>query len=939
MGEKEKYVEERPQGYRIKREALDDKFSGLVTLDRVWRLAEHGDSSILAKRAELRDLCLSYSLFKILRRRLSGYPVAEAGSAEALRFVLQGMGSVAVGRDRVFRVLVDELWFASDFYYSPIPLSTFGGWCAILDFLCSSLIVVGAVAVGLIYHNNKLLNSKEYYKIAITFSLLLALVLVEAWEIVAGVCSNWTKMALLGHYIICLGSLRRHPPPRHRVMGEPKAPSSALAIQSINIKSVIPFNLEFRPSNYSKWSELFSVLLRRFNLTKHVNGKGTATGDADWAANDSAVVSWIYGSVSDTVLGMIIKKDISARDLWVRVENLYRNNKKARILSLEVEFRSTRQGDLGVMDYCQRMKDIADSLTDLGHEIKDDVLVLAILNGLNDNFAMIKKIITTKDDDDFPDFLEARSLLLLDEAGDAKPANSATVFLSSTSGGSNTSSAPSAPAASRPPSKNSGKSGRYKGNKGGSNKNIGGVPGGPFFNPWTGTFQLWPGTPSPGPRPWMMPSPTPGILGRPPLPPPQANIATIPSQPSWDQAGTWTPVPPIISRLTLDLQTRTVIHRCNSSGSLYPVHTTVPAVTAFATSVANSTSTIWHRRLGHPGHDQNGRAERMIRSINNILRSIMFQAAAPPSYWAEALLAATSLINLLPTKTLHGRTPYFALLGKHPDYSGLRVFGCLCYPNLSATAHHKLAPRSAKCVLLGPPSNHKGYRCLDLATNRVITSRHLVPRPPHANVVSGKWVYRHKLKHDRSLDRYKARWVLRGFSQQEGIDFDQTFSPVIKPATIRVVLSLALAANWSVQQLDVKNAFLHGHLTETVYAQQPSGFVDSTKPDFVCRLNRSLYGLKQAPRAWFTRFTSFLKQIGFTASVSDPSLFIFKNGSDTAYLLLYVDDIILTTSSPSLTSRIVGSLRSEFSMTDMGDLHYFLGIAVTRSSNGFFLSQ
>ncbi|WVZ85267.1 hypothetical protein U9M48_032214 [Paspalum notatum var. saurae] len=215
----------------------------------------------------------------------------------------------------------------------------------------------------------------------------------------------------------------------------------------------------------------------------------------------------------------------------------------------------------------------------------------------------------------------------------------------------------------------------------------------------------------------------------------------------------------------------------------------------------------------------------------------------------------------------------------------------------------------------------------------------LVPRPPNANVVSGKWVYRHKLKPDRSLDRYKARWVLRSFSQQEGIDFDQTFSPVIKPATIRVVLSLALAANWSVRQLDVKNAFLHGHLTETVYAQQPSGFVDSTKPDFVCRPNRSLYGLKQAPRAWFTRFTSFLKQIGFTASVSDPSLFIFKNGSDTAYLLLYVDDIILTTSSPSLTSRIVGSLRSVFSMTDMGDLHYFLGIAVTHSSNGFFLSQ
>ena len=103
--------------------------------------------------------------------------------------------------------------------------------------------------------------------------------------------------------------------------------------------------------------------------------------------------------------------------------------------------------------------------------------------------------------------------------------------------------------------------------------------------------------------------------------------------------------------------------------------------------------------------------------------------------------------------------------------------------------------------------------------------------------------------------------------------------------------------SWPIRQLDVKNAFLHGHLEETVYCQQPPGFVDPAAPDHVCLLQRSLYGLKQAPRAWYQRFASYIRQLGFTASVSDVSLFVYKEGGDMAYLLLYVDDIILTASS------------------------------------------
>lgn len=215
----------------------------------------------------------------------------------------------------------------------------------------------------------------------------------------------------------------------------------------------------------------------------------------------------------------------------------------------------------------------------------------------------------------------------------------------------------------------------------------------------------------------------------------------------------------------------------------------------------------------------------------------------------------------------------------------------------------------------------------------------LVRPPATANIVSGKWVFRHKFKSDGSLDRYKARWVMRGFSQEHGIDFDETFSPVVKPATIRVILSVALSSNWKIRQLDVKNAFLHGRLDEVVFCHQPTGFVDSARPDHVCRLNRALYGLKQAPRAWYHRFVTFITTLGFTCSKSDTSLFILHGTLGTAYLLLYVDDIILTGSTSLLLERLITALSAEFAMNDLGELHHFIGLAVRRDSQGLFLSQ
>jgi hypothetical protein len=215
----------------------------------------------------------------------------------------------------------------------------------------------------------------------------------------------------------------------------------------------------------------------------------------------------------------------------------------------------------------------------------------------------------------------------------------------------------------------------------------------------------------------------------------------------------------------------------------------------------------------------------------------------------------------------------------------------------------------------------------------------LVPRPRRASLITGKWIFRHKTHADGSLERYKARWVVRGFNQRPGIDYGETFSPVVKPATVCTMLTIAASRQWPVHQLDVKNAFLHGTLDEEVYCLQPVGFIDESKPDHVCRLSKSLYGLKQAPRAWFLRFTNFIKSVGFIATRSDTSLFTFVHGSDMAFLLLYVDDIVLATSTTTLMRRIIAQLTREFTMKDLGALHFFLGIRVTRTPDGFFLLQ
>ena len=500
----------------------------------------------------------------------------------------------------------------------------------------------------------------------------------------------------------------------------------------------------------------------------------------------------------------------------------------------------------------------------------------------------------------------------------------------------------------------------------------------------------------------------------------------------------------------------------------------------------------------------NGIAERRHRHIVETGLTLLHQSNLPLKFWSHAFQTATYLINRLPTPILHNRSPFHALFGDIPNYSKLRIFGCLCFLWLRPYNHHKLEPRSRPCIFLGYSLTQSAYKCFDPSTNHIFLSRHVVfdetvfpylsfaqhspyipnssppshdlspihvplitgpmhyqpsqlpttvsctaPRsptissfsgtevtatmvPPHilpspqptntsipihtssshlhrthhmvtrsqngivrpnrhlnattrhnlpdteepscasqalhypkwraamsdefnallrngtwdlvppsssTNLVGCKWVFRIKRNSDGTVDRYKARLVAKGFHQRPGIDYKETFSPVIKPTTIQIVLSLAVTNGWPLHQLDINNAFLHGTLSEAVFMSQPPGFIDSQFPTHVCQLRKALYGLRQAPRAWYHELRSFLLSYGFTNAVSDPSLFIYNHNAQLIYFMVYVDDLVVTGNDPSSIASFITAISTKFSVKDLGFLHYFLGIEVLPTPTGLFLSQ
>ncbi|KAK4270798.1 hypothetical protein QN277_019568 [Acacia crassicarpa] len=211
--------------------------------------------------------------------------------------------------------------------------------------------------------------------------------------------------------------------------------------------------------------------------------------------------------------------------------------------------------------------------------------------------------------------------------------------------------------------------------------------------------------------------------------------------------------------------------------------------------------------------------------------------------------------------------------------------------------------------------------------------------PRGKSVVSSKWVFTVKYNPDGSVNKYKARLVARGFTQTYGIDYQETFAPVAKLNTIKVLLSLVANLEWPLHQMDVKNAFLNGDLEEEVYMEVPLGLRSSDNSSKVCKLYKSLYGLKQSPRAWFGRFTRAIKSWGYKQCQADDTLFIKDRDGRRTILIVYVDDIVLTGDDEEEITMLKKNLALEFEIKDLGSLRYFLGMEVARTQKGISVSQ
>ncbi|GJV19603.1 retrovirus-related pol polyprotein from transposon TNT 1-94 [Tanacetum coccineum] len=277
---------------------------------------------------------------------------------------------------------------------------------------------------------------------------------------------------------------------------------------------------------------------------------------------------------------------------------------------------------------------------------------------------------------------------------------------------------------------------------------------------------------------------------------------------------------------------------------------------------------------------QNGRVERKHRHILDTARALRFRVKLPLKFWGDYVTTATYLINRFPSSVIGNVTPYEIFLKKKPTYKHLNVFGCLALVSNPLRTADKFDPRGKKAI-------------------------------------GAHWLFKTKLKADGTEERKKARLVIQ-------------------------------VKGWFTCQMDVSNAFLHGDLYEEVYMKVPLGYTGQGKPvsagkfldpNMVCKLKKSLYGLKQAPRQWFAKLSSALLDSGYTQSKTDYSLFVKKHNESFTIVLVYVDDLLITGNDEEQISSLKPQLSSVFHMKYLGEVNYFLGLEISRTAQGIFISQ
>jgi len=216
---------------------------------------------------------------------------------------------------------------------------------------------------------------------------------------------------------------------------------------------------------------------------------------------------------------------------------------------------------------------------------------------------------------------------------------------------------------------------------------------------------------------------------------------------------------------------------------------------------------------------------------------------------------------------------------------------------------------------------------------------HLVPKPKNRTIIGTKWAFRNKLDEQGTVTRNKARLVVQGYNQEEGIDYEETFAPIARIEAIRILIAFATYMKFKLYQMDVISVFLNGYLKEQVYVTQPPDFENTEFPNYIFKLDKALYGLKQTLRAWYERLSKFLLENDFRRNKVDTTLFLKTKGEHLLIVQVYVDDIIFGETHENLCNEFSKMMRNEFEMSMMGELNFFLGLHIKQTSNGTLIHQ
>ncbi|GKA35627.1 retrotransposon protein, putative, ty1-copia subclass [Tanacetum coccineum] len=336
----------------------------------------------------------------------------------------------------------------------------------------------------------------------------------------------------------------------------------------------------------------------------------------------------------------------------------------------------------------------------------------------------------------------------------------------------------------------------------------------------------------------------------------------------------------------------------------------------------------------------NGVSEMRNRTLLDMVRSMMNLTTQPLSFSNYALESATRILNMVPTKKVD-KTPYelwavdIKEIQEEEDTTPSEITS-----NIPQEVKSFEPPQSPQEELISIRRSERTHRAPNRLCLNVEAEEHSLGdlgEPANYKTAmlnpeskKSKWIFKKKTDMDGNVHTYKARLVAKGYTQTYLVDYEETLSPVVDIRAIRILISIAALYDYEIWQMDVKTAFLNGYLDVYIYMVQPEGFVDPKHPRKVCKLQRSIYGLKQASRSWNKRFDEEIKRFGFDQNLDEPCVYQKASGSNVTFLILYVDDIIIMGNHIPNLQSVKNYLRKCFSMKDLGEATFILGIKIYR---------